>query len=143
MKTTFTVKSTHTGMTAEFAVSGCSFRLEDVQELHRQWKDCNRRHKISVQLLPEPQNPHDPHAVKVRVWLRNCGWRQIGYVPKDLALHVRSMLTNCYIELPTTVSYCGDNGTQTGNIGVHVSMKIHGVIHQTFYEMYPCGEEKE
>jgi len=48
---------------------------------------------MPVTLVPEPENPYDPNAVKVMVGGANGEMLHIGYVPRELAEVVSKLLT--------------------------------------------------
>jgi hypothetical protein len=63
-------------------VRGVSFRTEQVARV-----------KVGdlAQFSPEPTNEHDPNAVRVLTF-SGGDWQHVGYVPKELAETVRSLL---------------------------------------------------
>lgn len=95
----------------EFEVRGLDYRLEDFLTLAQE----NKRYKLSdeeilekypsgrvyrywlnnlrtVELVPEPDNPHDPNAIKVML-----EGVHVGYVPRDLCLAVAEKLQQGYM----------------------------------------------
>lgn len=64
-----------------FRVAGLNYRSENTKGLKPfDILDCD--------LIPEPENEHDPNAIKVVV-----NGRHIGYVPADLCIEVRKLLS--------------------------------------------------
>lgn len=96
--------------TLEFEVAGLDYRIEDFLEL----ADENKRYKLpddeflqkwtgrkvyrywfnninTVELVPEPDNPHDPNAIEVVL-----EGVHVGYVPRDLCAAVAEKLQEGY-----------------------------------------------
>ena len=73
-----------------FFVAGTSFRQEDVRRFTG---------GEEITFIPEPDNPYDPHAVKVMGHLNSLEQSsvesiQLGYVPRQITLQLkRSILT--------------------------------------------------
>lgn len=58
-----------------------------------------------LDLVPEPDNPHDPHAVMV-LWHRN----KIGYMPGEQARRVRGLLGRRMSMKARIVAICPERG---------------------------------
>lgn len=59
--------------------------------------------KVVIQLEREPQNPHDPNAIKVL-----ADGKQIGYVGKDYSGILASMMDNEFRRFSARVKDCGE-----------------------------------
>lgn len=75
-----------------FDVAGIGYRTNDIVPIMKkgnpQYSDFVYRVKEDyVQLVPEPQNPHDSNAIAV--YMNNV---QLGYVPADLTSQIRSLI---------------------------------------------------
>lgn len=68
----------------EVPVAGESFHVDEINAA--QWSSAPSSTLAAV-LVPEPGNPHDPHAVAV--YLNN---RHVGYLPREVAGRVQSTL---------------------------------------------------
>ena len=58
--------------------------------------------RLTVDLIPEPDNPHDPNAIRVYM-----NGKHIGYVPKEKTAKVRKFLSKIY-EISAEVELDGD-----------------------------------
>lgn len=59
----------------------------------------------TLELVPEPDNPHDPHAIVV-LWRRN----KIGYMPGEQARRLRGMLGRHLNVKGRIVAICPERG---------------------------------
>lgn len=69
----------------KFHVAGLSYYWENYRE------NLNPESEFKVDLVPEPENPHDKNAIKVLL-----NGLQVGHVPKDKTAEVRKVLPYAY-----------------------------------------------
>lgn len=68
-----------------------------------------------LELEPEPQNPYDPNAIRVKT----RSGKQIGYLEKALAEKVRSALDN---DTPAYIRVIWVNGKELLGVGIRVEL---------------------
>ena len=68
-----------------FKVAGLSHHWENFRDVIDPEGDLN------VELVPEPDNPHDPNAIKVIM-----NGQHIGYVPKEKTADIKKILPDAY-----------------------------------------------
>lgn len=71
-----------TGKYFKIAVAGEShYQGPLVEAWNRQYPDV----EVDVVIIPEPENPHDPNAIAVKIVNHNGGLDLVGYIPRDVA----------------------------------------------------------
>jgi single-stranded-DNA-specific exonuclease len=91
-------------------------RLAGVSFHDRQGIIAKLRVGDQVMLLREPENPHDPNAIKVV----NGAGNVIGYLPSVMAAAVALLLDQHGVPWPAQVAAINDCGLAGANVGVEV-----------------------
>lgn len=79
-----------------FKVAGLSYYWENYRDV------IDPEGELNVELVPEPDNKHDPNAIKVIM-----NGQHIGYVPKEKTADVKKILPDAY-EIDAHVVLDGD-----------------------------------
>lgn len=93
-KKTFNNQKITSELPTSFSISGMSYRKDDIKSIMKtnspKYSDyVYRRKEDFVQLVPEPQNPHDHNAIKVMM-----NGVHIGYVPAELTRDIKPLISN-------------------------------------------------
>lgn len=92
-----------------FRVAGLYYHTENTEGLKPfEILDCD--------LIPEPENEHDPNAIKVVV-----NGKHIGYVPSEMCIEVRNLLTTQKIRYITVGGSAEDDGEAWDDANVTIT----------------------
>ena len=92
----------------DVSVAGTSFCQNDIRQLSNHFTPGDNGWSCTAQILREPDNPYDPHAVMVTI-----DGTKVGYLPKEFAPVVGTSLGNSTFDVPALiVGGYTRNGTQ-------------------------------
>lgn len=109
--------------TYEIAVAGVTFegRQDLLTALHREQE---RGVRLAGGLLREPDNRHDPKAIRVMVRTAAGGWRHVGYVPRDLAAKLAPRLDAGEEPVVTHVRILMSDHNRRVTFGARITVEI-------------------
>lgn len=111
------VDESNSGQSGMTSAQHTEFRIAGISHYQSAASLC--RIGDSVELTPEPTNPYDPDAVAI-----HCRDRKIGYVPRDLALHVK----NCLRTNTTSAVILEVLGERRDDFNVGIQVRVSSVF---------------